>query len=320
MAIKASGFCLGQITPDQAYAVLDYAALRRFYHETDPAGLTDIEQAGSAAAKAAISPIEGLAPLRPSVEAGFHALLEPLVLHTHAVYANLATCSAEGEAVAVQALASLDEPFVFVPYINPGTQLTFAVRQAVQQVAVQTGRRPRILFLQNHGLVITDQDAQACLDLHDTVNRLIGAAYGVSTADWPKIAVRARQSATPWLRDRLRRGDWDLDLFMTRALYPDQLVFLGGQLGVVNQGSLTDSQTGQLADKCTIFRQTGEVYYQCGDAEAQTMEETLCAVLFITDTIARTGRTVRIMSEAGRSFISNWESEQYRKTVTAGQP
>lgn len=32
MAIKASGFCLKDIEIDKAYAVLDYAALRRFYY------------------------------------------------------------------------------------------------------------------------------------------------------------------------------------------------------------------------------------------------------------------------------------------------
>jgi len=44
MAIKASGFRLDQIGRDQAYAVLDYQALRRFYLETDPGTLADIEQ------------------------------------------------------------------------------------------------------------------------------------------------------------------------------------------------------------------------------------------------------------------------------------
>ena len=35
MAVKASGFRLSDVRPDRAYAVLDGAALRRFYLETD---------------------------------------------------------------------------------------------------------------------------------------------------------------------------------------------------------------------------------------------------------------------------------------------
>ena len=72
MAIKASGFCLSDIHPDKAYAVLDGADLRNFYLTTDPSALADVEKEGSARAKADVRHIDGLADLRPSVEAGFH--------------------------------------------------------------------------------------------------------------------------------------------------------------------------------------------------------------------------------------------------------
>ena len=44
MAIKASGFCLSDIRPDKAYAVLDGADLRNFYLTTDPSALADVEK------------------------------------------------------------------------------------------------------------------------------------------------------------------------------------------------------------------------------------------------------------------------------------
>lgn len=332
MAIKASGFRLDQIAVDQAYAVLDYAAVRDFYTNTDPAGLADVEKEGSAQAKAAVQVIEGLPQLRPSVEAGFHSLLETYVLHTHPVYANLATCTAEGAAIAAKALAGLDESHAFVPYINPGAQLTFAIGKARRQTAEATGRQPAILFMQNHGLIVTAEHADTCLQLHDAVNERIAAAFGVSSADWPAIGLAAAssapspvgttecwQSATPWLSRQLLETEWDLDLFTRQALYPDQLVFLSGQMGVAETGSLSGAlaEGRSLPDKCTLFRATGEVFYQCARNEAQTIEETLCAILFITGTIRRAGYTVCTMNEAGRSFISNWESEKYRKSIAA---
>ncbi len=90
---------------------------------------------------------------------------------------------------------------------------------------------------------------------------------------------------------------------------------------------MVEQSTGDLADhlasgglptaKCTVFRASGEVYYQCSETEARTIEETLCAVLFITDTIRRTGRTVSVMDEAGKDFINSWESEKFRKSIAA---
>lgn len=325
MAIKASGFRLDQIEPDQAYAVIDYAAVRDFYQKTDPAALPDVEQAGSAQAKAATQAIEGLPQLRPSVEVGFHSLLETFVLHTHPVYANLAACASEGASMAALVLANLPESYVFVPYINPGAQLTFAISEARQKTLAATGKLPAIIFMQNHGLIITGDDAAFCLQLHDEVNKRIAAAFGVSKTDWPPIAIAAGttsenwRSSTPWLRSRLLQPGWNLELFTRQALYPDQLVFLNGQVGVAETGSLDAAiASGQpISDKCTIFRETGEVLYQCAPGEAKTIEETLCAILFITDTILSADCTVCTMDEAGKDFISNWESEKFRKSIAA---
>ncbi len=325
MAIKASGFRLDQITADNAYAVLDYAAIRSFYESVDPASLADVEKEGSSQAKAATLAIEGLPQLRPSVEAGFHSLLDTFVLHTHPVYANLAACSIEGAFVAADALADLPQSHVFVPYINPGAQLTFAIGKARYEGEKATGKKPAIIFMQNHGLIITGEDAQACLRLNDEVNKRIAAAYGVGCIDWPNIAIVASKaentwsSYTPWLRDHFLNTAWDLDLFTKQSLYPDQLVFLAGQMGVVETGTLAAAlESGfQMPAKCTVFRATGEVYYQCVRNEAQTIEETLCAIFFITRTIKKARRTLCTMDESGKNFISNWESEKYRKSLGA---
>ena len=74
MAIKASGFCLSDIEPDKAYAVLDGAAVRDFYLSSEPEQFENVETAGSAKAKESVKTIEGLQQLRPSVEAGFHSI------------------------------------------------------------------------------------------------------------------------------------------------------------------------------------------------------------------------------------------------------
>ena len=108
MAIKASGFCLKDIEVDKAYAVLDYEALRKFYFESNPSDFEDVEKAGSTKAKEVTKTIEGLAALRPSVEAGFHSVLDTYVAHSHSVYANLAACSVECTEIVKKALASAD--------------------------------------------------------------------------------------------------------------------------------------------------------------------------------------------------------------------
>lgn len=326
MAIKASGFKLSQITENNAYAVLDYASIVDFYRNTDPKTLEDVEAAGSSAAKSAIQQVEGLPQLRPSVEAGFHSLLSKYVLHTHPVYANLATCSLEGRDIAAEALSGVRYSFGFVPYINPGANLTFAIAAEQQRVLEATGSRPGAIFMQNHGLIATHDDLDTCLAIHTEVNELLAKAFNVTAADFPEIGlleVNAGDkslfvSQSPWMKVIAADSRYDINYFCTDSLYPDQLVFLNGNMEIVD-GVLPEDNKDWAKNKCTIYRQSGSVIYSCGRDEAQTIEETLIAVTFITTTIEKNGYKVVPMSESGKDFIEGWESEQYRKTLVGGK-
>ena len=150
MAIKASGFCLSDIRPDKAYAVLDGADLRNFYLTTDPSALADVEKEGSARAKADVRHIDGLADLRPSVEAGFHSILKTFVVHTHSVYANLAACSTACRPIAAQAFAGANYTWGWVPYTDPGARLTFSIRDELARVEKETGKRPEMSDYLDH--------------------------------------------------------------------------------------------------------------------------------------------------------------------------
>ena len=161
MAIKASGFCLSDIRPDKAYAVLDGADLRNFYLTTEPSELADVEKEGSARAKADIRHIDGLADLRPSVEAGFHSILKTFVVHTHSVYANLAACSTACRPIAAQAFAGANYTWGWVPYTDPGANLTFAIRDELRRVEAETGKAPSVILMQNHGIIVHDDDPDA---------------------------------------------------------------------------------------------------------------------------------------------------------------
>lgn len=85
MAIKASGYKLADITPYAAYAVLDYRALWEFYRTHEVSDFADVEKDGSEYTKKLILAVEGLPSLRPSVEAGFHSILDRFVIHSHSV-------------------------------------------------------------------------------------------------------------------------------------------------------------------------------------------------------------------------------------------
>lgn len=308
MAIKASGYCLEDIRPDKAYAVIDYAAMRRFYTENEPENFPDVEAAGAAVSKSSLASIEGLAALRPSVEAGFHSLLDTYVGHTHSVFANLAACCKEAGRVLSDALGGAGYTSALVPYINPGAGLTFAIRDTLRQAKADTGRQPAVLLLQNHGVIVHDDSHLRCLQIHEDMNIRLAGAFGLEQGAFPKPSVTEADdgfftSATPWLHSRLK-GDAYPDAFLLDdPLYPDQMVFFKGTLG----------------EAARIDRRTGIAHYRMARKAALTLEETLCAVVFIVETVRRRGLTLVTMGEAAKGFIGSWESEKYRKSLAEGK-
>ena len=100
---------------------------------------------------------------KPSVEAMFHAFLLTLpgvnfVGHTHPIAVNGILCTRHARTFARRRLFP-DEVVccgvesVFVPYLDPGLKLAQGIRAAVLAYIKRTARAPRIILLENHGLI-----------------------------------------------------------------------------------------------------------------------------------------------------------------------
>lgn len=155
MAIKASGRTLADID-DAGFVEVDWRAL--------VVGLPDCADEADYAALLARCAAAGA---RPSIEIGFHALLGTCVLHSHAVWANLLTCAEEGAGQ----VAMLFPHAQWVDYATPGLALTRRIAATI------AGRRPEVLFLQNHGLIVVGAEPSEALARHNAVVAKIRAAF-----------------------------------------------------------------------------------------------------------------------------------------------
>ena len=314
MAIKASGFCLKDIEIDKAYAVLDGADLRNFYFTSEPGDFEDVEKAGSARAKANIRHIDGLADLRPSVEAGFHSILSTFVVHTHSVYANLACCSTACRAIAEQAFQDAGYSWGWVPYTDPGAKLTFAIRDELRRVEKATGKVPSVILMQNHGIIVHDDDPDKALAIHTDANERLARMFGLTGTSFPEVKIRKMAAGmfaadTGYLEKALSSREVSAEFLLTQPLYPDQLVFLTDTF-------FMDAE--EIADGQAVASSvTGQMLMKMSEKKAMTLTETLTAVYFVMKNIKKAGYTVATMGEAAKKFIANWESEKYRKTLDA---
>jgi rhamnose utilization protein RhaD (predicted bifunctional aldolase and dehydrogenase) len=110
---------------------------------------------------------------KPSVEAMFHAWLLTLpgvnyVGHTHPIAVNSLLCSPRARTFAKRRLfpdevVCCGPESVLVPYCDPGLKLAQVIRRQVELYRRRAGILPRIILLQNHGLIALGATPNAVL-------------------------------------------------------------------------------------------------------------------------------------------------------------
>ena len=307
MAVKASGCKLSQITPTEGFVVVDYQKIKEYYEQVDLDADIDYEKDSVAFVQKNIVEMEGIKTLRPSVEAGFHSLLKKCVIHSHSVYANILCCEQDGETLVKEIFKDKPYECIWIPYINPGFTLTLKIQEAIKEALETKSVFPKVVFMENHGLIVSEEDSNACISLHKEVNDTIKAHFNI-TEPYPVVKLEETApdtfvSKTDYVIDFFKNNDIDNDFF-EQALSPDQLVYLYGNVSL-----------GGLDNQMNINTATGEIVYKTNKAQAHTMEETMLSVVYVMSQIKNSALVLKTMSEEQIDFIKNWESEKYRKKM-----
>lgn len=141
---------------------------------------------------------------KPSVEAIFHAWLLTLpgvefVGHTHPVSVNGVLCSPLAKTFAARRLfpdeiVCCGEASVFVPYTDPGLKLAQAIRRETEKFRRKHGQVPRIILLQNHGLIALGPSPAAVLAATLMADKAARILLDAAAAGAPRF-LTARQVA-----------------------------------------------------------------------------------------------------------------------------
>ncbi len=161
--VKASGSSLGTLRPEDVVECYSQPLLALFNSSRN---LTD-QEVDAVLLSSRVDPHAK----KPSVEAIFHACLLDLedvrfVGHTHPVAANGLLCSPLANSLASTRLfpdevVCCGPESVLVPYEDPGLVLARAIRDSVGTYLSHHGESPRVILLQNHGVITLGRTPQA---------------------------------------------------------------------------------------------------------------------------------------------------------------
>lgn len=303
MAIKASGYLLKDMTEQVGFVVVDAVKMRR-YHEEEHPDTPDCNKESMQLAIDSIHSINGEKAARPSVEVGFHSVLQKFVLHLHPVYVNVLMCAQDGLQKALDLMADTGLACIGIPYTMPGYGLTKLIMAACQAYEESHGVKPQVIFLENHGVVTTADTADETMALMDRVNETLKRKLGLP--EFPQPAIRAvgdrrYASACAYLNQTMQGPVGEACRYA--PIYPDQLVYTSNELTIDGSG------------KGKIALVDGTVYYTAGEKEAHALEETMLAVVYVYDCIARLGLAYQELTSEQCAQILGWDSEKYRKSL-----
>jgi len=321
MLIKASGCLLSEVEDGGGYVRVDNNKALAILDDPEVAQATD-KRAGDAAASrlAGRSVTSGVG--RPSIEMLMHSLMDKYTLHTHPISATVAMCSAGWE----KRLTGAFDGSAAVGYRTPGLALALELRKAVEGHVRTHGRKPSLVFLQNHGIIVSSDTPEEVVRITEDVSQRLEAKSGM---DLSRYRLTTKVAALVNSLDDGNRIAWvtsdeyltgilarDKGLFLIPPFCPDKQVYCG--TGVVELSSLEDA--GPLkayAEKHheppRVIIYEGKMFFISKNVrKAKEMEE---AMKFHAMILEKAGGEISCLTTDEIAYIAGWEAEKYRQEL-----
>lgn len=256
------------------------------------------------------------ATLRPSIETSLHALLpHRVVLHVHAVNAIAWACCIGVETELAQRLQGL--AWARVPYCRPGLPLS----RLVAEVAAQ--RKPDVLILGNHGLLVGAEDcATAEALVHEVERRLHLPARPAPAGDRAALAASCRGTdCRPAPGDachRLATDPHSLAVVTAGSLYPDHVVFLGPAMRALAPGEriadvVAASAAANLPPPVALLLPGAGAIVR---SDIQPGAEAILICLALVAERLPVDATISYLPAEEEQALLDWDAEKYRKALS----
>ncbi|MHC4212131.1 MAG: SDR family oxidoreductase [Planctomycetota bacterium] len=284
---------------------------------------------------------------RPSVEAHLHAMLDKYVIHLHPVVIAAYANARNGRIQFEKLFSDAKFPPLWIAYTDPGFKLAKKLAKLTEGYKKEHGRKPSVIVLEKHGLIVTAGAADSALKLvHQVVNRC-----GKSLKKTKKRAVKSpNANAVTDARLAIRKSLFEvageylpvsyfpprdsIAAFMSRkdarkllavsALNPDELLYANGpamwlescdaDTVIRRLKSLIDK--GQRPSSAFLVKNVG-LFVASEMKLASIIAGITGGSLFVRSHAADFGGVLSL-TKREQDFINNWESEAFRKNLVTG--
>lgn len=320
MLVKSSGFQLADVNEQTGYSKVDYKRIVEYFREHVEPFAEDVftEEKENQLLKEA--QIQGG---RASIETFLHAITGKYTLHSHPLLVNILTARADAE----QIVHELFPKAVFVPYRKPGAALAEAYDKIYRAGEAQ-GADDSIVFLQNHGLVVSGEDADEVIGKTEQVLAGIAGYLGLDDSAC-RAATRLYEvigeidalagnivylSENRYLSQEYAGSSLVEQSAWEHAFCPDCVVYAGKKLlwlkKEYDRQDILDFMDAHGLP--TLVYYEGHFYILAESVKkAQEIENVMSFAARVQ--YANKGRRMQYLSDAQQEELLNWDAEKYRR-------
>ena len=247
---------------------------------------------------------------KPSIETSFHALLSnKIVVHLHPI--NLLALLVLKNAYQLLKTNMKDLHFIFISYYKPGLFLA-------KKILNETSRkRANIIFLQNHGIIIT---GDSFVKINENLN-LVLKKNNMPSRPFNHNLLKKKDIDTSKINMRFPKYDivnslafdeisYEICKNKKNIFYPDQIVYLGKKIFCVE--SIDEMNAVLILNPLFIvFKNVGVFVANFAKSDVDELLRGHAELLLKLNS----NDQLNPLNDKDILEIENWDSEKYRQTV-----
>lgn len=318
MLIKASGYHLSDITEKTGFAVVDNKMVLEILSNKEIVNCK-FKKTRELKTKSLIDSATITKEIRPSIETLLHSLLKKYTLHTHSIATNILLASKYWREDIYELF---DDKVCLVEYKTPGIDLAIELNNQIHLNKVI----PEIIFLQNHGLIITSDDHTKLLEINESVLSKIEkklcldfSKFKLTTEISKFISSSMQEDVTVFLSNDSIVSSFlssNYKLEFLKPFNPDSLVYFGFE--IIKLNNLIDSSSliiykNKYRELPKVFIFKKNIYISADNFKKfKEIEDVLKSHMLI---ILNCNKPLNYLKLDELKYLSNWEAEKFRNKL-----
>ncbi len=312
MYIKASGVYLSEVEENYGYAIVNNKELLKLFSKNNLQNITIDKKERETIVNKFINDVNLTKNFRPSIETLLHSMLKKYTLHTHPIVVNSITCLINWKDVLNKIFNDVD--IMCVDYYTPGFDLAMELKKQINN------KQASVIFLQNHGLIITANEKDKIFELTELVIGKIEQYLNVDLSKY-KLSTSISQILPRNLVSYISNDKFILEninstFLNTLPFCPDKMVYCGIKPLILE--GLSSDAIKIYKDKYfeypkVIFYKNNLVFVAKNIKKAKEIEDVFKFHLMTLKYANSNDINYLPMKEI--EYLGNWEAEKYRQNI-----